>query len=179
MPTNMFLERTFPAPLSVEDVHERGRSSDWCFDMHKVDWRASFLSAGGRTLVCWFSAPDAESTRTALRGSGADTQMLWAGTVHESPETVIPNVLVERTFDQPVSFEAIQSQGRAAGWCLQTHQVKYSRSFFATDRKRMLCLYHAPDAESVRLVQRESALPFNAVWAFDWIGRDTPLSRPR
>jgi acyl-CoA dehydrogenase len=50
-------------------------------------------------------------------------------------------------------------------------------SFFAADRKRMLCLYHAPDAESVRLVQRESALPFNAVWAFDWIGRDTSRLR--
>jgi hypothetical protein len=30
-----------------------------------------------------------------------------------------------------------------------------TRSFFAADRKRMLCLYHAPDAESVRLVQRD------------------------
>ena len=176
----MIRARTFPAPLSVDDVHGRVRSSDWCFDLHMVDWRASLLSADGRTMVCWFSAPDAESTRTALRRSGADTQLLWAGTVHESPETVIPNVLVERTFDQPVAlFEAIESKGRAAGWCLQIHHVKYSRSFFAADRKRMLCLYRAPDAESVRLVQRESTLPFNAVWAFDWIGRDTLRSDKR
>ena len=26
-----------------------------------VDWRASVLPAGGQTMVCWFSAPDAES----------------------------------------------------------------------------------------------------------------------
>jgi hypothetical protein len=30
---------------------------------------------------------------------------------------------------------------------------------------RMLCLYEAPDAESVRLANREASLPFDRVWA--------------
>jgi hypothetical protein len=34
----------------------------------------------------------------------------------------------------------------------------------------MLCLYEAPDAESVRVAQREVALPHDSVWTFHTIG---------
>jgi hypothetical protein len=60
---------------------------------------------------------------------------------------------------------------------LQAHQVKYARTFFSSDHRRMLCLYEAPDAESVRLAQRESAMPVDAVWAFDRITPDTMASQ--
>ena len=183
MPTNMFLERTFPAPLSVDDVHERVRSSDWCFDLHMVDWRASVLSAGGRTMVCWFSAPDAESTRTALRRSGADTQLLWAGTVHESSETVTPNVLVERTFDQPVSFEAIEMQGPAAGWCLQTASRQILPVVLRGGPQAHAVPLYAPDVESVRLaaagVRDSRSMPYGHSTGSAETRRDCAGDRPR
>ena len=31
--------------------------------------------------------------------------------------------------------------------------------------KRMLCFYEAPDAEAVRIAQREAAMPAEAIWA--------------
>jgi Protein of unknown function (DUF4242) len=178
MTTNLFLERTFNPPLTVADVHARVRDSGWCYEMYKVDWRSSFLSADGRAMICWFAAPDAESARLALRRSGADTQRLWAGTVHEAPESVAPNVLVERTFDNPVMLEQIQSIAQGAAWCMKAHHVRIARTFFSVDRKRMLCFYEAPDAESVRLAQREAAMPVDMVWAFDRIGPDTIPSGP-
>jgi hypothetical protein len=51
--------------------------------------------------------------------------------------------------------------------------VKFARTFFSADRRRMVCLYQAPDAESVRLAQREAAMPLDAVWAFERLGPDT------
>jgi hypothetical protein len=30
----------------------------------------------------------------------------------------------------------------------------------------MICLYEAPDAESVRQAQREAGVPFDEAWAF-------------
>ena len=36
----------------------------------------------------------------------------------------------------------------------------------------MLCLYEAPDAESVRQAQREAGVPFERAWAFEAIRRD-------
>jgi hypothetical protein len=178
MTTNLFLERTFNPPLTVADVHARVRDSGWCYEMYKVDWRSSFLSADGRVMICWFAAPDAESARVALRRSGADTHGLWAGTVHEARESVVPNVLVERTFDEPVMLEQIQSVARSAALCLEAHHVRFARTFFSVDRKRMLCFYEAPDAESVRLAQREAAMPVDTVWTFDRIGPDTNPSGP-
>jgi len=178
MPTNLFLERTFDTPLSVADVQVLARDSFWCYELYKVDWCGSFLAADGHTMICWFSAPDAESARQALRRSGADLRQFWVGTVHEAREPAIPNVLVERSFDQPVLLEQIESIEDAGAWCLQAHHVKSARTFFSADRKRMLCLYEAPDAESVRHAQREAAMPVEAVWAFNRIGPDTMPSLP-
>ena len=166
MPINMFLLRTFDQPLSVADVYARAQSSDWCYDMHKVAWLGSYLAKSGRSLLCCFTAADAESVRLALHESGANTQYLWAGTVHEAPEAPVPNVLVERSFPAPVAFEEIAAAAQAASACLQVRDVKYARTFFSMDRKRMLCFYDAPDAESVRVAQREAKLPSDAVWAF-------------
>jgi hypothetical protein len=176
MTTNLFLMRTFELPLSVADVCARVRNSDWCYAMHKVDWRGSFLAINGQAMICWFTAADAESVRIALRKSGADTQCLWPGTVHEAREPRVPNVLVERSFEQPVNFAEIESAAKAGVECFQMHQVGYARTFFSLDRRRMLCLYEAPDAESVRIAQREVALPHDTVWAFHSITRETVLS---
>ena len=74
-------------------------------------------------------------------------------------------MLVERSWDQPVTLEEIQAVEDAGAWCLETHNVKFVRTFFALDRKRMLCLYQAPDAESVRLAQRQAEMPVDSVWA--------------
>jgi Nickel responsive protein SCO4226-like len=176
MTTHLFLERTFGTPLTAADAHARARESGWCFEMYRVDWRASFLATSGRTMTCWFAAPDAESARAALRQSGADTRRLWAGTVHEAPEPAVPNVLVARSFEQPVALESVQAIEDAGAWCLRAHHVKFARTFFSADRKRMLCLYEAPDAESVRLAQHEAAMPVDTVWAFNRIGPDTLAS---
>lgn len=178
MATNMFLTRTFEQPLSVADVRERARSSEWCYLMHKVEWRGSYLAADGRTLICWFTAADSESVRIALRKSGADIQSLWAATVHEAPEPPVPNVLVNRSFQQPVTFEEISSAASAGAGCFRMHRVRYSRTFFSLDRRRMLCLYEAPDAESVRIAQREVALPHDSVWALHTIGPEILSSTP-
>jgi hypothetical protein len=43
--------------------------------------------------------------------------------------------------------------------------VRFVRTYFATDRRRMICLYVAPDAESVRLAQVQAGLPHAGVWA--------------
>jgi hypothetical protein len=60
-------------------------------------------------------------------------------------------------------FADIQAIEAAGAWCLEAHRVTFVRTLFATDRRRMLCLYHAPDAESVRLAQRQANMPMETV----------------
>jgi hypothetical protein len=73
-------------------------------------------------------------------------------------------VIVERAFETPVTFDEMRAQGARFGWCLDQHGVRFLRSYLAADGLRMICLYEAPDAESVRQVNRQAGMPFERVW---------------
>ena len=73
-------------------------------------------------------------------------------------------VIVERTFPEPVVFGDVQALEDAHAWCLDLHGVRFLVSYFSDDRKRMICLYEAPDAEAVRRVNRQAKLPFDRAW---------------
>jgi len=70
-------------------------------------------------------------------------------------------VLVERSFPQPVAFEDVRARGAS---CLEAHRVRFLRSYFSRDRRRMVCLYEAPDAESVRFAQEKAGVPYETAW---------------
>lgn len=168
--THVFLDREFPEPLDLVGFRPDVEDSLGCFDLHRVNWEESFLSADGRRLFCHFSAPDAESVRIALRQLDADMRVHWPGTVHDAPgvgeeEIHSANVMVHRSFDEPAELDALQAIEDANVHCLETHRVRFVRTFFSADRRRMACLYQAPDAESVRIAQRQATMPMDAVVA--------------
>lgn len=165
MNAHVFLERTFDEALTTEAVIGSGRESAWCFDLHRVVWQSSFLSLDGHTLVCHFAAPDLESARIALRTVGANVARLWLGNVEGDGRPAGANVVVARSFGLPVTFEDVAARERAKAWCLEAHGVAYTHSYCSLDGKRMLCFYAAPDAEAVRVAQREADMPVEAVWA--------------
>jgi hypothetical protein len=73
-------------------------------------------------------------------------------------------VVVERTFTEPVRFEDVQALEDRGAWCLDAHRVRFLKTYFSADRRRMICVYEAPDAESVRLAQTKAEMPFDRVW---------------
>lgn len=173
---DVFLERSFKRPLETAFVMTVTLAAQGCFDLHRVAWQGSLLAKDGRRLLCHFRAPDAESARTGLRQAGADVTSLWPGSVHEAPGEVptSANVLVERTFDEPVTIERIQAIEDAGSACLQNYRVHFVRTFFSRSGRRMICLYRAPDAESVRLAQHQSGMPVTRVWACQRIAPPGP-----
>ncbi|MBS9402288.1 DUF4242 domain-containing protein [Halomonas sp. TRM85114] len=189
------LERRFATPLTTKFVLAVSQGALSCYRPHSLIWRGSLLANDGRRMFCHFQAPDAESARTALQQAGADTRIFWLATIHDAPamsrqrprrkrdatatcdiapcdtpplpaNVLVANVLVERTFDEPVVLARIQAREDDEAACLQHHRVRFVRTFFARNRRRMICLYQAPDAESVRLAQRQAGIPFERVWAF-------------
>lgn len=168
--TDLILERNFAAPLAPAEAIAMGDGSGECFDLHRVEWRQSFLAAGGRRMLCWMSGPDAESVRIALRQAGVGEHELWRTTVHDAADSGAPdwreaNVVVERRWDSPVALDDIQAIEDAGAHCLETWNVRFARTFFSSDRTRMACLYRAPDAEAVRMAQRQAGMPVERVWA--------------
>jgi len=73
-------------------------------------------------------------------------------------------VLVERRFDSPIRFEDIVALEMAGASCHQIRSVRFRKSFFSRDHRRMLCLFEAPDAESVRDAESQARVPFNSAW---------------
>ena len=74
------------------------------------------------------------------------------------------HVIVERTFETPVTPEEVDaSLARSAG-CLVAHRVRHLRTSVSADGVRMICEFLAPDAESVRLANDRLGLPYERVW---------------
>ena len=79
-------------------------------------------------------------------------------------------VIVERTFDPPLSLEALQETERRMAPCLELYGVRWVRSYWSWDRRRMICEYDAADAGSVRAVQEEAGARFDRVWTAELLG---------
>lgn len=186
--TNAILEREFDIPMAASDFGLMASRTTGCFELHRVDWQHSMLATGGKKLVCWFKCADMDSARIALRSEDGDisdvwpgqttSEFAWPGTVHDAPgvdEDAIrsANVVVERRWDEAVALEDIQAKEDAGASCLEMRNVRFLRTFFSFDRRRMLCLYSAPDAESVRQAQREAGMPVANVWSFERLENTT------
>lgn len=162
-------ERRLEFPIRPGDLREMEREAAWCMEKYRVRHRTSFLSFDGTWLVCTFVGPDAEAIRSVFRTLGETPDDLWPSTVHHPPsaapalghDTVI---VVDRAFDTPVTFEEIQALEDRGAWCLSQHHVRFLRTYFATDRKRMTCVYTAPDAEAVQRAQEQAGMPLERVW---------------
>ena len=161
---HIILERQFEPHLSPDDFLELAMDSASCLSLYRVEWQESLLSTDGARLLCRFQAPDAESVRQVARDPRARSRIAWTGTVHDTGREGLADVVVARSFDEPTTVEAMQAIEDARAWCLEQREVTFLRTFFSADCKRMLCLYQAPDAESVRQAQQEANMPVERVW---------------
>jgi hypothetical protein len=164
--TEVILEREFNPALSGADFLAMAAEAADCLHLYRVQWRESLLALDGKRLVCRFTAPDTESVRMIATDARARYKVAWSGAVHDTARALDGNVVVERRFDAPVDLASLQAIEEAAAWCLEQHRVTFLRTFCAADGLRMLCLYRAPDAESVRLAQQQANMPVERIWAF-------------
>ncbi len=73
-------------------------------------------------------------------------------------------LVVERTFDEPLTEESLAAVQERMAPCLGDYGVTWVRSYFSVDRRRMICHYEAPDAEAVRASNRAAEALFDQVW---------------
>src|SRR5689334_19985757 len=91
-------------------------------------------------------------------------------------------VLVEQSFEPPVSDEEYARLAKRLDPCLDERKGAWARSYVSADRKRMICEFEAPDAESVREALRLADVPFDRVWSatvFDAQDYPEPLAKLR
>ena len=169
--TEVLVERYSEVPLTDTEIARMGEAASGCLDIHRVTWNRSLLSSDRRELICHFLAADLESVRFVIKAQGALHARVWSCTVRDLPgvtndELARANVFASWSFDQPVALEELRAQGDAGAVCLQSHRVRFLRTFVSSDGRRMIYLCLAPDAESVRLALRDAKWPVERVWAF-------------
>lgn len=166
--SEVIVERHYDPPLTDADLRAMIAMGGDCLGIHRVQWCGSALSLDGAQLVCHFRSADAESVRLALRRAGESAGCVWTGEIHDAPgvtpaDLAEANVMVTRRFDAPADVAALRAAEQAGG--LAAQRVHFLRCHVSIDRRRMVCLYRAPDAASVRLAQREAGLPVEQVFA--------------
>jgi hypothetical protein len=75
------------------------------------------------------------------------------------------HVVVERSFSSPQSDDDLARVEDRLAPCSGMHGVVWKRSVVSVDRRHMICEYEAPDAETVRQVQREAGASFDFIWS--------------
>lgn len=166
----IIVERWFETPAVMDEVQAAERAVAWCREQYRVTYRHTYLSLDRQTMICVYTAPDADSVRRTQEAAGVPILRAW------SAELVIDNgspvarpglatVLVERPLPQPMPREAVIQMFDRGGHCLDRHRARSLQSYQSLDRTRVLCVFEAPDAESVRIASRQMMAPFERAYS--------------
>lgn len=160
------VERSFAEPVAFEEVQAAEDRSAWCLEAHGVRFLRTYFSRDRRRMICLYEAPDAESVRLAQEKAGLPFDRAWTATPlrYAGPEPDGDAVVVERVLPQPQDEAALRSTVAQGSWCLEQWGCRIVWSYLSADGRRCVCVFAAPDTESVRAVQRQAAMPYEAAW---------------
>jgi hypothetical protein len=82
------------------------------------------------------------------------------------------HMIVETLYDHPATEDEIDANAMKLDPCLQGHDVRWVRSYMSLDRRRRICIFEAPDADSVRVSYRSAGVSFERIWPAEEINDD-------
>jgi hypothetical protein len=164
--STVVVERAFAEPVTFEDIQAIESRGSWCLEAHGVRFLKTYFSRDGRRMICLYEAKDAESVRVAESKAGVPFDEAWATEVihHGGEEPWADAIVVERVLPRPFDEAGIRKAAADGAWCRQQHASRIVWTYLSTDGLRCLCVFGAPDAESVRQSQRESGMPYETAW---------------
>lgn len=77
------------------------------------------------------------------------------------------HVIVEQAFTEPLTDERYAVFSKKLDPCIEVRHGMWRRSALALDKKRLICEFEAPDAESVREAFRMAGLPYERIYAVE------------
>jgi hypothetical protein len=125
-------------------------------------------------MICMYEAPDVESVRTTQRTAGLPVAHAWAATPVVDAVATAPSGFVlavaQRALPTGVTLDHVRYLATDPTGCGQRLRIVHFGAFLALDCSRMVCMYYTPDLESVRVANRESGTPIEALWSGELIG---------
>lgn len=170
----VIVERRFEEPLVFEELQAKEDAVAWCLDQYDVRFVRSYASLDRLHMICVYEAPDAEAVRRTQREGTLPFDRVWtaSGMFREmlgldaaNPVGDKQTVVCERTYRAPIPLSEVGETSNENRWCFETNNIELIDSYIPTDDMGSLCVFAAPDAESVRRSNRTVKLPFDRVWA--------------
>jgi len=161
--SDVFYLRSIDPAITPEDVVLTADAGG-CFDLHRVTWKQSFLSADGNRMLCWYEAPDTESARLALRQLKANLQGVFPGTVTGDGTGSLP--LSDANFVAEIRLldgQARNLEGIATA--LAQDDLSLVRGFVSLREPMAVCIVRAPSGVAVRSALARTDAETEAVWA--------------
>jgi hypothetical protein len=79
-------------------------------------------------------------------------------------------LIVEYTYDPPLTDEALNEVSAALSPCLEARGIRRLRTYLSADRRRGLCEFVAADAETLREAYHTARVKFDRVWPAELYG---------
>jgi hypothetical protein len=171
--TLVTVERAFEVPQDHAELQAREKASAFCLDAKRVKFLRSFFSADRQHMVSLYEAPDAEAVRTTQRTAQLPVAHVWSATVVSETPFPVPAgyslVVAQRALPPGVSLELVIQLLNSSAGCNDRLRVRHLAGYMSLDCTRMFCVYSSPDAESVRVSNRENGVPAERVWSAERI----------
>src|SRR5690606_4549242 len=125
-------------------------------------------STDGRRVLCLYEAPDAEAVRSTQKQGGLPFDAVWAalelGDGFTSDPRGVELVIAQRVFEPAITLDDLRAAAASSLACQQLYRVERVHSLLSTSGERQLCLFRAPDTESVRRVGVSATAISQAIW---------------
>ena len=165
----VLVERRFASPIDFESIQALEDAGARCLQAHQVTFLRTFFSRDRKRMLCLYEAPDAESVRVAEGKAGVPFERAWAceriaGNGGQVAAGRREHIVAERSFTQPLVPEDVRKIEANSAWCLEANDASHLESYLSRDGRTMVCLFLAPDVESLRRVGRMLKIPDETIW---------------
>jgi hypothetical protein len=76
-------------------------------------------------------------------------------------------VVMVRLYDEPRSDTHIDTMNQAIGPCLDVNGVTHLQTLASVDRKRFICVFESPDAQTVKRAIDSSGVAYVRIYTVD------------
>lgn len=167
----VIVERALEEPREFSSLQAIENAASSCLVTHRVRPLRAFISRDRRHMICLYDAPDAESVRETQRVAGLPVSHVWSGVqVVDRPQPLPPGysmIFVQREVPAGTTPEQLEYFANDPKGCNGRLRIKHVAVFASHDCRRVCCLYHGPDLESVRAGNHEVGAPYERLWVAD------------
>jgi hypothetical protein len=164
------VERALAAATPFAELAQQEAAANWCLATHQVRPLASYVATHGLAAVCLYEAPDAEAVRLAQKQAKLPVSEVWSALPIRFADSEVARpdwstVVITRQMPHSVTPDFFRETTHAGETCLQRYRVLPLVTYLAKNGLRTICVSEAPDAESVRVANRQMKMPLVDLWS--------------